>query len=1265
MKIRNLLRVTAWIVLASVALLGLAWAALQSTPVRTWLAAEIGAAASSAGTVVAVEGLEGWLPGAPRVKRVRVADASGAWLVLDDVTIEWNPVALLWGDIVIDAIAVGEVHWLRKPAAEAPPSTPTGFRLPDLRLSLPSVRVAALQLPVVRIDAAVAGAPAVLALGGRLDMLSLQHRAVLGLSVRQAGGGAGRVAIDIDWNRDRNTFRLAASAADRAGGILARLAGLPEDASLSLSLGSRGEIDDWTASLHAQAGTFAKADGDASIRREGDWHRMRAHMGVELSAGSQTDWRSEVAGRWTLALDAALNTSGALRLSLLEIESPKGRLEARLDGDKPAAPLRVTGRLEAAAATGPVAINLSATPDRPWSAADPVLAIDADAGIAGAQATFRGTATAGELDGAIGLALPDLKAFGLESGRVELAGRIEASLDTTSLALEGRGRFSDLRLGDARIDRLLGSSGDIDGAIRLGQDGVLESIRFGVKGAAIVLQASVAGTLKSQRIAASGQLAGKPFALKASLQPGDDGRLDISQAELSVGAVSLAGDLAIGVRGLVEGRLRIEARELADISRLVDADLKGAARGTLALEARGRQQQAQLDLVAPDLRIGTTRVTGAQIDGRVVDLFGKQALDVKVRATRVDAGGFELSDLDLTGRGPLAALEVEARGQHQGGDLAMRARLKLDDAPIVMSIAALSVVRGERELHLAAPTTVKLMQGGADIAPARFVAGSGSLLVGGKVGRDTTLVLEPASLPLWAVSLFAGPLPLEGQLTGRVAFSKDIAESRTTFDLGLTNVSAEGGREVLRNADLRAQGSTDRAAVTFTASIKGSRGATLGLSGRVPFDPEASMAVEARGNLDLAMANTWLSATGERASGRMDLTAKVTGPMSAPRIVGQGTLRNGFFRSAEAGLELRDIEARFDAVDRRIVLSSLTARAPNDGTLEAKGEISVDPDAGYPVSLGVRARGAQLVATSLTSLVSDLDVRLSGALGGEAKLEGTVGVARWEIRVPERLSRALIPIQVRHVNTPPGWSSGEVLPDEGPASAFRFALDLAVRAPGQVFVRGQGIDAEFGGEVRVGGTLDDPSVRGAFDLRRGAIAILSQRVTLSRGNVQFLGDTVPLLDIAGGVAKNGITATVSARGRADDPKIVLSSVPTLPQEEILARLLFSKQATQLTPFEAAQLLQVVGKWSGLDTGPDILERVRTTLGIDALSATTDDKGNTTVTAGRYVGSGVFVGVSQAGGGTATVEIDLTDEIKLRGEAGATDSKVSVAAEWEY
>jgi translocation and assembly module TamB len=153
------------------------------------------------------------------------------------------------------------------------------------------------------------------------------------------------------------------------------------------------------------------------------------------------------------------------------------------------------------------------------------------------------------------------------------------------------------------------------------------------------------------------------------------------------------------------------------------------------------------------------------------------------------------------------------------------------------------------------------------------------------------------------------------------------------------------------------------------------------------------------------------------------------------------------------------------------------------------------------------------------------------------------------------------------------------------------------------------------------------------------------------------------------VRKTGLVATVAVKGKANAPEIKLSSSPTLPQDEIIARILFNKSVQQLSAFEAVQLAAAIARWSGLSTGPDILESLRSGLGIDTLSAVTDTGGGSALGAGTYVGSGVYVGFVQGtdtAAGRATVDIDLTEEIKLRGEAGPTgDTRIGVVAEWEY
>jgi hypothetical protein len=54
-------------------------------------------------------------------------------------------------------------------------------------------------------------------------------------------------------------------------------------------------------------------------------------------------------------------------------------------------------------------------------------------------------------------------------------------------------------------------------------------------------------------------------------------------------------------------------------------------------------------------------------------------------------------------------------------------------------------------------------------------------------------------------------------------------------------------------------------------------------------------------------------------------------------------------------------------------------------------------------------------------------------------------------------------------------------------------------------VRGRGLDAELGGDLKVTGSLADPKVVGAFDLRRGRLSVLGRRLDFTRGHVGFSG----------------------------------------------------------------------------------------------------------------------------------------------------------------
>ncbi|MBX5454827.1 MAG: translocation/assembly module TamB domain-containing protein, partial [Acidobacteriia bacterium] len=162
-------------------------------------------------------------------------------------------------------------------------------------------------------------------------------------------------------------------------------------------------------------------------------------------------------------------------------------------------------------------------------------------------------------------------------------------------------------------------------------------------------------------------------------------------------------------------------------------------------------------------------------------------------------------------------------------------------------------------------------------------------------------------------------------------------------------------------------------------------------------------------------------------------------------------------------------------------------------------------------------------------------------------------------------------------------------------------------------------------------------------------------------------------------------ATLRISGYASDPKITLSSTPPLPQDTIMALLLFGQPAATLSPFQAASLAAGLAQLSG-NGGGDVMNDIRRKLGLDRLSigtrgvptgATAGTASATqgalapTLQAGRYVAPGVYVGAQQSVSGgnysTVQVQIDLSKRLKLQAGAGSGPgaNALGLIYQWNY
>ena len=151
---------------------------------------------------------------------------------------------------------------------------------------------------------------------------------------------------------------------------------------------------------------------------------------------------------------------------------------------------------------------------------------------------------------------------------------------------------------------------------------------------------------------------------------------------------------------------------------------------------------------------------------------------------------------------------------------------------------------------------------------------------------------------------------------------------------------------------------------------------------------------------------------------------------------------------------------------------------------------------------------------------------------------------------------------------------------------FDATLALTVSAPGRIFIRGRGINAEVGGDLKIAGSARDPPgdrrLRPAARLARAAPtqAIL----TFTRGHVVFHGDVMPELDLVAETNASDVTARIEVSGPAAQPTFAITSTPSLPEDEILARVLFQRPSGNLSAFQALELANAAATLSGSGDG---------------------------------------------------------------------------------
>jgi translocation and assembly module TamB len=733
-----------------------------------------------------------------------------------------------------------------------------------------------------------------------------------------------------------------------------------------------------------------------------------------------------------------------------------------------------------------------------------------------------------------------------------------------------------------------------------------------------------------------------PFTGNGQILLPQGGQAVVRVARLAVSNVIASGDIR-PVTGGLDGVLNIT----------------GPVTGTVALRPVNSVQQVILALTARDAGFdGPTRidVRNGKLDATITLDPAGTSINAVAEARGLRVGGIRLGRMALNadlkdGRGKVRASLSGQRGRLF--DLQGEAQVEPDR----IRISASGTI-DKRPIRIVRSALLTRMEDGWSLSPATISFSGGSAQLAGQLGGETTRIdLRLNKMPLSLLDIAYDNLGLGGMATGSLTYALPRGGVPTgSAELRLRGLSRSGLSLSSRPVDigLNAALTPDRLAARLLFVSEGQtigRGQALltplGQGGFLSRIENAPLFAQLRYN---GTADTLWRLTGVEIvdiAGPVAVSADARGTLANPVISGALATDAASINSPITGMRLRNVKARGRFSGPQLVINSFSGQAQNGGSVTGTGRFDLGAIKGVGMDLAFQADNAALlerddIAATVTGPISLKSDGVGGTIGGDLVLNKsrfTLGRAAAVAQIPE--------LRVKEVNR-----RGEEF--ERPATSAPWALAIKARARNRVTVTGLGLDSEWRANLDIGGTVTNPAIAGTADLVRGGYEFAGRRFDLREGKIIFDGRTPtnPTLDIEAEANISNLSATIRVGGTGLKPEITFTSIPALPEDELLSRLLFGTSITNLSAPEALQLASAVGSLQGGD-GLDPINAVRKAAGLDRLriiAADPTQNQGTSIAAGKYLTRKTYVELITDGQGySATrMEYQVTRWLSLLG-----------------
>ncbi|MDP1595039.1 MAG: translocation/assembly module TamB domain-containing protein [Gallionella sp.] len=707
---------------------------------------------------------------------------------------------------------------------------------------------------------------------------------------------------------------------------------------------------------------------------------------------------------------------------------------------------------------------------------------------------------------------------------------------------------------------------------------------------------------------------------------------------------------------------QIEADKLA----MFDPQLSGQIRAKGALEGRLSALSGNFDAQLDNLSWGEDyRLTGLHASGRLdrgadgpllmdASLQGLTSPQLSVTQVSLNAQGTRLKHT-LNIRAKSHALDVETRLVGGWND-------RSGWSGQVMNL----LNRGRHALELKSPAKLELARQHIELNNARFDFNGADLTLheltyeGGHIasrGEFTGLPLtylqgiagqdgDPGNdLTLGGNWQFTIKNSVNGQIDlwrvrGDVPLSSNpptmLGLSRLTLNLKAVNNQLQ--------AQLEAAGSKLGSIKAEAHSTLSARDGVWGIASSAPLRASLDMSVETLAWLPMLIDKSETLTFDGALNGSM----RADGTFARPNLTGRLDGTRISVALPEQGLRFTEGHFQSQLQNQVLYLNDLAMRG---GTGSLKGRGQLDFTGKSPtMQLAVQADKLEVLSRP------DRYLKLSGT--GDAAVSGR------EIHITANLKadRGLIELQSSDLPT----ASDDVVvitglsrPAEQKARPYAIKLDLDMDLGENFFVKGQGLDAQLGGALKLSAANGaSPISRGSVRVTRGSYSAYGQRLEIERGILNFQGPLDnPSLNILAWRKNQTVEAGVALTGTAQSPRVNLVSSPDVPDSKKLSWLVLGHdlEASDGQDFSAMQA--AAGALLAGSDSISLQQKIAHAAGLEEVSI----KGaggleSSMLTLGKRLSSRAYLSYEQGLTGVGTlmkINYTLTKRLSAQAQAGTT------------